>query len=58
MIEIPEIPEFEVHHDGDMYRAKHKGTGREIEAGTPRQLQLLACAVRIGADLARVAGAA
>lgn len=52
-----EIPEFEVWHDGDQYRAKHRPTGREIEAGTARQLELLASAVRIGATVARAAGA-
>ncbi|MEU7915799.1 hypothetical protein [Microbispora bryophytorum] len=46
-----EIPEFVVWRDGALYRARHKRTGRTIEADTVRRLELLASAVRIGATL-------
>jgi hypothetical protein len=51
---VPEIPEFDVWPDGVILRGRHRSTGRTIEAREWRELALLACAVRIGADIARV----
>lgn len=51
---IPEVPDFDVWRDGEILRGKHRPSGRTIEARQARELELLASAVRIGADIARV----
>ncbi|MFI6741783.1 hypothetical protein ACIBI9_53500 [Nonomuraea sp. NPDC050451] len=50
----PEISDFDVWRDGEILRGKHRVSSRTIEADTVRRLELLASAVRIGTDIARV----
>jgi len=44
----PGIPEFDdVHEDADGFHARHRASGRRIQADTYRGLELRAAAVRV-----------
>lgn len=50
-VDVPEIADFNVWREHGMYLAKHTETGREIEAQTVRQLEIMASVVRLSVSM-------